>query len=46
MTTFQLQLIEIRDGGDVEYTAMYNPEDDEELVMKTLNTIVENYRED
>jgi len=25
---------------------MYNPEDDEELVMKTLNTIVENYRED
>jgi hypothetical protein len=46
LTTFQLQLIEIRDGGDVEYTAMYNPEDDEELVMKTLNTIVENYRED
>ena len=46
LTTYQLQLIEIRDGGDVEYIAMYSPEDDEETVMKTLDTIVANYRED
>ena len=46
LTTYQLQLIEIRDGGDVEYIAMYGPGDDESLVMQTLNTIVENYRED
>lgn len=46
LTSYQLQLIEIRDGGDVEYIAMYSPEDDEETVMKTLDTIVANYRED
>lgn len=41
----QLQLIEIRDGGDVEYTAMFDPAD-EEMVMKALNVAVANYAED
>ena len=43
--TIQLQLIEIRDLGDVEYTAMFDPSE-EEMVMKALNAAVANYVED
>ena len=43
--TVQLQLIEVRDLGDVEYTAMFDPAD-EERTMKALNMAVEYYRED
>lgn len=42
--TVQLQLIEIRDAGDVEYTAMFDPAG-EEQTMKALNAAVEYYRE-
>ena len=40
----QLQLIEVREQGDVEYTAMYT-KDSEEAVMKVLNTEVRYYQE-
>ncbi len=43
--TIQLQLIEIRELGDVEYTAMFDPAD-EEMVMKALDAAVANYKED
>ena len=46
LVTTQLQLIEIRDKGDVEYIAMYDTEEEEAMVMAALNAIVENYRED
>ena len=44
--TTQLQLIEVRELGDVEYTAMYNSAEEEELVMKALEAAVANYAED
>lgn len=44
--TIQLQLIEVRELGDVEYTVMYNGADEEELVMKALDAAVANYVED
>ena len=43
--TVQLQLIEIRDLGDVEYTAMYDPAY-EEAAMKALEAAVKSYTED
>ncbi len=43
--TIQLQLIERRELGDVEYTAMYDPAD-EDAVMKALNAAVAGYIED
>ena len=42
----QLQLIEIRDQGDVEYTGMYRNEEEEKLVMDALNAAVANFAED
>ena len=46
LVTTQLQLIEIRDKGDVEYVAMYGTEEEEALAMAALEAIVSNYRED
>ncbi len=42
----QLQLIEIRDQGDVEYTGIYRNEEEEKLVMDALNVAAANYAED
>ena len=42
----QLQLIEVRDQGDVEYTGFYRNEEEEKLVMDALNAAVANYTED
>ena len=42
----QLQLIEVRELGDVEYTVMYNGPEEEALVMKALDAAVANYAED
>ena len=36
----------MRELGDVEYTAMYNSAEEEELVMKALEAAVANYAED
>ena len=44
--TIQLQLIEVRELGDVEYTVMYNSAEEEESVMKALEAAVANYAED
>ena len=44
--TIQLQLIEVRELGDVEYTAMYSSAEEEALVMKALEAAVANYAED
>ena len=44
--TVQLQLIEVRELGDVEYTAMYSGEEEEALTMKALEAAVANYAED
>ena len=44
--TTQLQLIEIRDLGDVEYIAMYSGAEEEALVMEALEAAVANYTED
>ena len=43
--TIQLQLIERRELGDVEYTAMFDSSE-EELIMQALNAAVEGYIED
>ena len=42
----QLQLIEIRDGGDVEYSGFYRNEEEEKLVMDALDAAVANYAEE
>ena len=44
--TTQIQLIEVRDLGDVEYTVMYDRVEDEALAMKALEAAVANYAED
>ena len=46
LVTTQLQLIEIRDKGDVEYIAMFDTAEEEARVMAVLDAIVGNYRED
>jgi len=45
ITYTHLQLIDVRELGDVEYTAIFAPED-QERVMTILSTAVENYIED
>ncbi len=42
----QIQLIEVRDQGDVEYTGIYRNDAEEKLVMDALNAAVANYAED
>ncbi|MBR0387746.1 MAG: hypothetical protein IJH85_08125 [Clostridia bacterium] len=42
----QIQLIEIRDLGDVEYTGIYRNDAEEKKVMDALNAAVANFAED